>query len=321
MNHPFARAWDRFFFRPEPPTPIALFRIAFGLLVSVDLLILYPDWLTWFGENGVLPMSTLRDLAPGPHLGLFPLLPSSDLCVAGFFWILLLSSAFLTAGFCSRTSSVAVFLGLASIHQRNPYILNAGDSLLRVTAFFLMFAPSGAALSIDSLIRSYRRTGSPDATYAPWARRMIQIQTSIIYIATFAWKIRGHTWRNGTALYYALQLSDYRRFPVPGMQHLSLVHAATWAALAVEFAMGVLVWIKKIRYGVLLAGLLLHLSIEYSMNLPLFEWSMMACYITFVDPADLRRFWLWMRSAAMRGTRLRVPHYSEAGRARRQPLT
>jgi hypothetical protein len=39
----------------------------------------------------------------------------------------------------------------------------------------------------------------------------------------------------------------------------------------------------------------LHLSIEYSMNIALFQWVAMAGYITFIDPADLTRAWAWVR--------------------------
>ena len=65
----------------------------------------------------------------------------------------LLFAVFLTVGFLSRFSSVAVFLCLVSIHQRNLFILNSGDTILRVTGFFLMFAPTGAAISVDRLVR------------------------------------------------------------------------------------------------------------------------------------------------------------------------
>jgi hypothetical protein len=70
---------------------------------------------------------------------------------------------------------------------------------------------------------------------------------------------------------------------------------ATWGTLVVEFSAGVLVWFRDLRYFVLLAVIGLHLGIEYSMNLPLFEWITMATLITFVDPVDLSRAWAWIR--------------------------
>ena len=65
--------------------------------------------------------------------------------------------------------------------------------------------------------------------------------------------------------------------------------------MAIEFALGVFVWFKELRYPVLLLGLLLHLGIEYSMNVPLFEWALLSAYVLFVDPADLQRAIQWVR--------------------------
>jgi len=56
-----------------------------------------------------------------------------------------------------------------------------------------------------------------------------------------------------------------------------------------------LVWLKELRYPVLLLGLLLHLSIEYSMNVPLFEWVLLSAYVLFIDPDDLQRAMHWVR--------------------------
>jgi hypothetical protein len=64
--------------------------------------------------------------------------------------------------------------------------------------------------------------------------------------------------------------------------------------------MGVLIWFRPFRYPLLLLGLLFHLSLEYALNLPMFEWDILAAYVLFVDPADLERVWhaihqRWMR--------------------------
>ena len=44
-------AWDEFFFVPQSPIPIALFRILYGLCVSVTVILLHSDWLNWFGKR------------------------------------------------------------------------------------------------------------------------------------------------------------------------------------------------------------------------------------------------------------------------------
>jgi hypothetical protein len=292
-----AKAWNEFFFAPQSPLPVALYRILYGLLVIADLILLYPDWLTWFGPNGFMRLPTSHVVAPGTRLNLFSVMPATDGWALALFWVMLIFAIFLTIGLFSRLSSVIVYLGLVSLHERNIFILNGGDTLLRTTGFFLMFAPTGGALSVDRLLRIYRgQEGVAVPPRPPWAQRMIQIQVSIAYLSTFYWKSQGSHWIDGTALHYAWRLEEFRRFPVPELQNPLLLKLMTWGSLVIEGALGTLVWIRELRYWVLLGGVLLHLSIEYSMNIPLFEWIAIATYANFIYPEDLTRAWAWVRA-------------------------
>ena len=69
-----------------------------------------------------------------------------------------------------------------------------------MTGFFLMFAPAGAAFSVDRLIRIRRGAeGHEIRPRAPWAQRMIQFELSLMYLTSFWWKMKGHTSLDGTA--------------------------------------------------------------------------------------------------------------------------
>ena len=57
----------------------------------------------------------------------------------------------------------------------------------------------------------------------------------------------------------------------------------------IEFALGTLVWIRELRYPVLLSGVFLHACIEVLLNLQLFGWTMMISLLLFVRPEDLER--------------------------------
>lgn len=295
-----AGAWNCFFFQPIAPTPIALYRILYGLLVTANLILLCPDWLTWYGTRSFLSMETIRRVAVGTRLNLFTFLPQNDWWIWAFFGVFLLFAVFLTIGFETRISSVVVYLCLTSLHQRNFFILHSGDGLMRVTGFFLMFAPAGAALSVDRLLRIWRgEEGTALTPHPPWAQRMIQFETAVAYFATFYWKTLGRTWLDGTALYYALRLEEFRRFPMPEIEHPFLLKLGSWMTLFIEFCCGVLIWFRETRYAVLLLGVCLQLGIEYTMNVPLFEWMILSTYVTFIPPEDLTRFWAWIRRAAV----------------------
>ena len=314
-------AWNEFFFKPELPTPISLFRMVYGAMVIFTLTLLRPDWLAWFGPRAWISLATIRRIEPGVRLNLFTVIPQTDLAANALFWVFLLAAICLTAGFFTRASTIVVFLCLTSIHQRNLYINHGGDTFLRIAGFFLIFAPAGAAFSLDRLIR-IRRGKEPLELQprSPWALRMIQFELALVYFSSFWWKSMGAPWIEGTALYYVLHLEEIRRFPVPQwFQNPVILKLGCWFTLALECSLGVLIWIKEFRYPLLLLGLGFHLSIEYALNIPMFEWDILSGYILFIDPADLARAarWLGRRVPAAKLPLIKESTYANAP-ARRQ---
>jgi hypothetical protein len=296
----FFEAWDEFFFAERSPIPLALFRVAYGTVVLATLFLIRADWLSWYGPDAWVRLSTIRTMEPGTRLNLFTVIPQSDVWIQTLFWVFLVSAACLTIGFFARTNSVVVFICLASIQQRNLLILHGGDTFLRVAGFFLMFAPAGAALSVDRLIRIRRgKEGVEIRPHRPWAQRMIQFELALLYFAGFCSKIEGGSWVQGTALYYVYHLDELQRFPLPSwFFRPTILKLGTWFALALEFSMGVLIWIKELRYPLLAIGVLFHLSLEYSLNIPMFQWDVLSAYVLFVDAADLARVWNWISQRA-----------------------
>ena len=290
-------AWNSFFFAPRSPLPIGLFRILYGLLVIATLLLLRPDWLTWYGPHAWVSLSTMQTLEPGPRFNLFTIIPQHEVWIEALFWVFLASAALLTVGLFTRFNSVFVFLCLTSIQQRNLYITSGGDTFLRLAGFFLIFAPAGAALSVDRLIRIRRgKEGGSILPRSPWAQRMIQFELALLYLSSFCWKVQGAPWIQGTALYYVYHLDEFHRFPVPSIfLRPAVLKLGTWMALALEFSLGVLIWIKEFRYFILALGVFFHLWLEYSLNIPMFEWDVLAAYVLFIEPDDLARAWSWIR--------------------------
>lgn len=285
------RAWSQFFHHPIDPRPIGAFRILFGSLLVLNALMIWPDALVWYGEHGVLSVETARIMSGVPRLNLLPLLPAGDSWILGFLLFHLLAAIALTLGLFTRTSAAAVFVTLVSLHHRNMFILNSGDTFIRVTCFLLIFSHAGATYSLD---RFWRR-GNDERKVSPWAQRMIQIQVSMVYLFTVLAKLRGDSWRDGTAIYYATRLEEFQRFPVPWVfENLAIMKLLTWSTLAVELSMATLVWIPRLRPYVLLSVLFLHLGIEYAMNIPLFEWVMVSALILFIGnwPTFVGRIWL-----------------------------
>ncbi len=297
-----AGRWERFWFTPEPTSTLAVIRIVFGLLIFAWTLSLAGDLAAFFGKSGVLPKQ------PGAS-GVWGVLSvfSGDFAVQLLFAVLLLSSLALALGYHTRLAAVLVFIGVMSFERRNPYVFNTGDWLLRLMAFYLVLAPSGAALSLDRW-RTNRSRFWEFPLRAPWVIRLLQIQLSIVYFAALWDKLQGTTWNNGTAVSYAMRISDVHRFPDLGF----LIHSAflsnvmTVGTLAVEFSVAVFVWNRRLRPWVLLAGALLHLGIEYSIRVGFFSLGMLTLYIAFLDPDWARVHVLKLRDWLQGRSQLRV---------------
>lgn len=296
--------WNRFFFEPISPVPIAVFRIALGLVMITNYLLMFPDVDWWFYDRGTLPVETAKNVSGGIGVSLFRIWPAGNGWVWGFMGLSLGAAILFTLGLWTRVSSVLVFVTLVSLHHRNPVILNSGDSILRIATFFMMFAPSGAALSVDRWLRVRRGVESgPPKFQEPWAQRLIQCQIAFLYLHAFVWKAMGPMWLDGTAVYYTSRLVEFFRFPVPYVfEHLWTIKLWTWGTLVIEFALGVLIWIKELRYWVLLAGVMLHLGIDYSMNIPMFGPAMVATYITWVEADKMERAFAWMKGRLKPGS-------------------
>jgi HTTM domain len=310
--------WNRFWFEPVSTAPLAVFRIVFGLILFFWSLSLLPELSAFFTKAGILPAQ--------PHyagdlrmewglLGIFP----SKTAVIVVWAALLAASVALTLGLFSQLAAAVAFVGLMALQRRDPYVFNSGDVLLRLVAFYLIFAPSSASLSF---LRLLRRRGEPwrFPARAAWPMRLLQLQFSAIYLFAVWAKVRGITWNNGTAVSYALRITDLQRFPVPGFVAHSLVlsNLLTYGTLVIELSLAVLVWNRRARPWVLLAGLALHLGIEYSVRVGFFGLAIASLYLLWVPAERVEAFFralerrLSRRPAAVPATTASAPSGASA---------
>lgn len=282
-----ADAWNAFFFTPSPPHTLALFRIAFGLVVFLSVLGVYPHRDVFYGPDAIVLPEVMGSFFAGHWLILgFNFLPSDDPGLALFLLGLMAAALCLMVGLASRLSSVLVLVGLYSLNRRNFFITNAGDLLMRIDALVLVFAPSGAAFSVDRLLR--KQKDEPPAI-SPWPVRLLQLQLAYLYLTTSLLKLQGASWREGTALYYALRYLELQRFSFRYcFYYLWQIKLASWLTVGAEAAMGTLVWFRRLRYPCLVAASGLHLGINLAMQFPVFQYVMLANLILFICPQDIR---------------------------------
>jgi hypothetical protein len=289
------RGWNRFFYEPLDTLPLALCRIVHGVVALLTAAFLFPDRFVWFGNRGLISLKTANAISIVPVTSLFHWIRDPEPWITLMLVAMMIAGATLAIGFFTRTSAAIVFILLMALHHRTPMILNGADILLRINVLFLAFSHAGATLSLDHRLHSEQSAAQP-----PWAQRLMQIQLSVVYLGTVYWKLHGIAWIDGTAVYYVLSTAQFQHAGAGIFIPLMLSRIATWGTLLVELAAGALIWIPRFRNVTIAAALLLHVGLEFAINVPLFQWLMIGSLLLFLEPAELRRG-LW-RAKARRTT-------------------
>ncbi|MBX9721710.1 MAG: HTTM domain-containing protein [Candidatus Obscuribacterales bacterium] len=279
-------------FEPASPLPLCLFRIVYGLVLLEYCFLLAPELITCFSDiNGILRIQTLSNVFSLPVINLLTVLPPGDNWIIAFFIVFVIACICVTIGLFSKVSMILVYLGLVSFQHRNIYVMHSGDHLLALAAFYMLFAPIDSALSLDRIRRIWFSSQMPaeiPEKQSLWAFKAYQFQFALIYFQTSWAKLSAPIWWNGTAMYYVLRYEEFARFYVPFVPYnMILIKLSTWAALCIEFCAWIFIWFKETRYYVLGSLVLLHIGIDYAMNIPVFEHIMLASLIIFIPAEDL----------------------------------
>lgn len=281
-----SEVWNAFFHAPVCSSTTAIFRILIGTILVLNGILLVPLTNDYFSASGIWPTRVWNKVKGQFRFSILSFLPETTGSFRFVLAIHVLASLCFLIGYQFRLSAIVVFLTLVSIHHRNIFILSSGDTLLRIFTFLSIFSEANAALSIDAMLAGQGGLDFPEIP--PWPIRLIQLQICTVYLRTVYWKLKGRSWRNGTAAWYPLWVEAYVRFRPPAwMLKPALIRIATWGTLIVEFCLAFLIWIREFRYPVLTTGVLMHLIFDLILNLQFFSWIMISGLILFVSPDDM----------------------------------
>lgn len=200
----------------------------------------------------------------------------------------------LMVGYHTRISSVLAWIMLVSLHNRNPYLLNAGDDMLRLFVFWGMFLPLGARYSIDSIHNSTQSSGFTSRYCFSVASIAAMVQFCMVYWFTAALKT-GKEWNEDyTATYYALHLDQFAtRIGIVMREYTNFLKFLTFAVIIWEWygPLCFFVPIRSLHGPFRLLGVLgfvaLHIGFGSCLSLGFFMWIPGACCMLFL-PA-----WFW----------------------------
>lgn len=252
--------WRRLWLVRVDPRPAGLFRIVFGIVVLWTMVDLLPLARFLFTDEGLwLPGMARRNyggefralwdpahgfenwydwlLALWYRFSLFHIRADPPF-VFGVYAAALASITMMILGIKTRIATVVTWFLVNSIYSYSPIFYSGGDTVLRVFLFLGMLTRWGEAYSLDTWWRRKKAllAGAPQVPplrpIPAWPLRIMMLQLAIIYCATGALK-SGHTWMDGTALFFALNLDHFYRHPaqiylVTFLQMLWVLPIATW---------------------------------------------------------------------------------------------
>lgn len=211
---------------------LAIMRIWLAGIVLLDLGIRATDMEAHYSNMGVLPLHVLHQHLWLPQFFSFHILSG----LWQFQLMLFLLAAFfavcLLLGYKTRFATVATWLLLLSLQNRNPLIEQGGDDLLRMLLFWGMFLPWGSYYAADA-VQAHKKGIAPQQTsYFSAATMAYILQVALVYFCTALLKDSPEWHTEGTALYYALSLDQILMplgkiiYPYPEL--LRVLTLSTW---------------------------------------------------------------------------------------------
>jgi hypothetical protein len=265
----------------------------------------------YFKEWGVLPNQTIAKGQYAFSLWYHIADPTEMAITHG---IILLIMFLFAIGFCTRLTSVLTWLGMLCYTQRAQTALFGMDAMVNITAFYLMLGPSGAALSMDRLIKHYwaktraLRLGLPvpvaekpaPLVSANVALRLLQLNLCLIYFMSGCSKLQGTLWWNGYAVWgtmanyefspmtHALYMDALRFLSRHRWLFETVITLGSYGTLAFEVGFPFLIWNRHLRSATIITGVMMHLGIAFFMGLVAFSLIMITMAASFIPPAAIR---------------------------------
>jgi hypothetical protein len=284
--------WNRFWFTPIDPLPLAVLRIGTGLITLLHLLSFNSDLTRWFAANGILPTAVIRNLdAIANSRGydysfLFYVQTPTELWIVHSVAIVI-ALAF-TVGLLTRVTSVLTLLVVLNYSHRAPMLTGQLEPVLSMLLFYLCFGPAGARLSVDSFLLPKLGWLMPERSVAAGVViRLIQVHGAAFYAMFGLTKLFGEAWWSGDAIWLVLAQTHSRPLDLSWLRdYPRILNAWAHAIVAYELLFPVLIWNRYARPLLLAIGVFVWLSIGLITGLVPYALAMLVVNRAFVPVED-----------------------------------
>jgi hypothetical protein len=267
--------------------PLAIFRIALGLVLLQDLYAQARGLEAFYTDQGIFP----RAPPAMPWMWSVFQLTGTTVGVTLLFATGALATLAFTAGLFTRVATAATWVLFVSLEHRVPEIHNGGDRLAALLLFFGAFANLSGRYSLDAL-----RSGG--CTEVPaLAPRLLQATPVLLYFSTAIEKIRdaGWGWFDGSVISANVRLRGWTRFGGVWLQgHPSLCTAIGAATIVIELAIPLLFYSpfapRVTRLLAIIGHVGLQVGILLSFKVAMFTYVALATTPLWFVPSWLDRF-------------------------------
>lgn len=302
LGRAFLAEWNRFWFTASDPCVLGLMRCLTGTLLLWVLATYTPsDLVNLFGPDGYQPADSVL-FRPAPD-SLRPVRITYLYWIQEPMQLTLLHGAavvvvlLFTIGLASRVTSVLSWLIAISYFTRAPLTTGELEPMLAMLLFYLMFAPSGAAFSVDAWLRRKQHLATHNREYklppsfaATIVTRLFQIHLTGVYLAMALGKFGGFVWPQGSAIWWLLARPETRVVDLTWL-HGSLylvVELWTFAILYYQLAFPIFIWNKSLRPLLLVLGVPVWILVGLATGQFEFAAAFLIGNLAFVRPIMLR---------------------------------
>jgi hypothetical protein len=272
-------------FAPVDVASLAVFRVAFGSLLLVEVVRFFANG--WIASKYVQPTFHFTYygfewVRPWPGAGMY-----------AHFAALGVLAACITLGFATRAAAALFFVGWTYVFLLDQAEYLNHFYLVSLFSLLLVFVPSRGALSLDARLRP--SIASDDAP--AWSLWVMRTQMAVVYVGaalakvSWDWLVEGQPMR--------LWLAD-----VKDMGAIGALAQRPWVAIAMSwggFLLDLLVvpgllW-KRTRAVAFVLALGFHLANSVLFRIGIFPWMAIAATTLFFEPDWPRRVFHWARTS------------------------
>ncbi len=282
--------WLRSLFRPIDASSLVFFRIAFGVIMLVEVWRFYDrDWITryYVDPDFMFKYYGFGWVQPWPGDGMY-----------WHFVLLAVLSACIALGFLYRAATIVFFFAFSYIFLLEQARYLNHFYFVIILAFLLILVPAHRSFSLDALFRPKLRS----QTVPAWTLWTVRAQMEIVLIYAGIVKVNAD-WLRLEPMGMWLARRDDAPLIGPLLNQDWVVALASYGAIAVHILGAPMLLFRRTRVPVIIVYFGFHLSNHFMFTIGIFPWLTMAATLLFLDPDWPKQLFGWLRRGFRSRTR------------------